>query len=82
MSTGLKFEAIDFDLEYEMSSDAFQWDDRPERSQKDRYIPHLRKLLQISKYQKLKIHDTSNHNNFLNDTEKLIIFLHGKKTYS
>ncbi|CAI2189560.1 7966_t:CDS:2, partial [Funneliformis geosporum] len=26
---------------------AFQWDDRPEREQKDRYIPHLRKIPNI-----------------------------------
>ena len=33
------FEAIDFNLEYETKSNAFQWDDRPEREQKDRYSP-------------------------------------------
>ncbi|CAI2174942.1 14884_t:CDS:2 [Funneliformis geosporum] len=65
MSTGLGFEAIDFNLEHETKSNAFQWDDRPEREQKDRYIPHLRKILQISKYRKLEIYDTTSHINFL-----------------
>jgi hypothetical protein len=78
MSTGLKFEAIDFDLKYETVSNAFQWDDRPERDQKDRYMPHLRKLLQISKYRKLEIYDTSDHNNFLSiSTDILPIRLAG-----
>ncbi|CAI2193731.1 7355_t:CDS:2, partial [Funneliformis geosporum] len=65
MSTGLGFEAIDFNLEHETKSNAFQWDDRPEREQKDRYLPHLRKILQISKYRKLEIYDTTRHINFL-----------------
>lgn len=65
MSTGFEFEAIDFNLEYEAKSDAFQWDDRPEREQKDRYIPHLRKIPQISKYRKLEIYDTTVNSNFL-----------------
>ncbi|PKK76679.1 hypothetical protein RhiirC2_772202 [Rhizophagus irregularis] len=30
--------------EYEMRSDAFQWDDRSKRDQKDRYMPHLRNI--------------------------------------
>ncbi|CAB5369732.1 unnamed protein product [Rhizophagus irregularis] len=65
MSTGLKFEAIDLKLKQETKNNAFQWDDRTEREQKDRYLPHLRKLLQISKYRKLEIYDTTNNNNFL-----------------
>ncbi|CAG8602348.1 40089_t:CDS:2, partial [Gigaspora margarita] len=40
-------------------------DNRPEREQKDRYLTHLRKLLQVSKYRKLKIYDASKNNNFL-----------------
>ncbi|CAB4426209.1 unnamed protein product [Rhizophagus irregularis] len=65
MSTGLKFEAIDLKLKQETKNNAFQWDDSTEREQKDRYLPHLRKLLQISKYRKLEIYDTTNNNNFL-----------------
>ncbi|CAB4485910.1 unnamed protein product [Rhizophagus irregularis] len=35
MSTGLKFEAIDLKLKQETKNNAFQWDDRTEREQKD-----------------------------------------------
>ncbi|KAF0483277.1 crinkler family protein: PROVISIONAL [Gigaspora margarita] len=65
LATGLKLEAIELTIEYEVKCDPFQWDDRPEREQKDRYLTHLRKLLQVSKYRKLEIYDASKNNNFL-----------------
>ncbi|KAF0561607.1 hypothetical protein F8M41_022521 [Gigaspora margarita] len=65
LATGLKLESIELTIEYEVKCDPFQWDDRPEKEQKDRYLTHLRKLLQISKCRKLEIYDASKNNNFL-----------------
>ncbi|CAG8839984.1 37685_t:CDS:2, partial [Gigaspora margarita] len=56
LTTGLMLEVIKLTIEYEV---------KPEREQKDRYLTHFRKLLQISKYKKLEIYNASKNNNFL-----------------
>ncbi|POG63064.1 hypothetical protein GLOIN_2v1484978 [Rhizophagus irregularis DAOM 181602=DAOM 197198] len=50
--------------EYETRSDAFQWDDRSKRDQKDRYMPHQESYSNSPNTGNLR-YDTSNHNNFL-----------------
>ncbi|CAG8613075.1 18011_t:CDS:2 [Rhizophagus irregularis] len=52
------------DVEYETRSDAFQWDDRSKRDQKDRYMPHQESYSNSPNTGNLR-YDTSNHNNFL-----------------
>ncbi|CAG8681573.1 793_t:CDS:2, partial [Gigaspora rosea] len=47
-------------------------DDRPKREQKDRYLTHLRKLFQVSKYRKLEIYDASKNNNFLSMSANIL----------
>ncbi|KAF0533908.1 hypothetical protein F8M41_010347 [Gigaspora margarita] len=71
-ATGLKLEAIDPSFDHEVKCPAFQWDARPERDQKDRYIPHLRNILQISKFRKLEIYDASKNNNFLSMSTNIL----------
>ncbi|CAG8821678.1 2916_t:CDS:1, partial [Dentiscutata erythropus] len=67
-ATSLKLVAIDFIIEYKVKCKAFQWDDRPERDQKDRYLPYLRDTLN-SKYRNFELYDASKNNSFLSMSE-------------
>ncbi|CAG8737782.1 2785_t:CDS:2, partial [Racocetra fulgida] len=70
--TGLKLEAIGVDIGHEVRCDVFGWDDRPEREQCDRYLPHLRKILQISKYRNLEVFDASKKKKFLSMNNEIL----------
>ncbi|CAB4480840.1 unnamed protein product [Rhizophagus irregularis] len=71
------FPTLDLNLEYERIA-AFGWTDAIERSQNDRYTPHLKNILKLDTFRTLGLYDPTGDDSFLStNTDILPIRLTG-----
>ncbi|GBB93325.1 hypothetical protein RclHR1_02150012 [Rhizophagus clarus] len=72
-----QFPTLDLNLEYERIG-AFGWTDAIERSQNDRYTPHLKNILKLDTFRTLGLYDPTGDDSFLStNTDILPIRLTG-----
>ncbi|CAB5371424.1 unnamed protein product [Rhizophagus irregularis] len=73
----IEFPTLDLNLEYERIA-AFGWTDAIERSQNDRYTPHLKNILKLDTFRTLGLYDPTGDDSFLStNTDILPIRLTG-----
>ncbi|GES93802.1 crinkler (CRN) family protein [Rhizophagus clarus] len=73
----IEFPTLDLNLEYERIG-AFGWTDAIERSQNDRYTPHLKNILKLDTFRTLGLYDPTGDDSFLStNTDILPIRLTG-----
>uniref|UniRef100_U9SKI1 Crinkler effector protein N-terminal domain-containing protein n=1 Tax=Rhizophagus irregularis (strain DAOM 181602 / DAOM 197198 / MUCL 43194) TaxID=747089 RepID=U9SKI1_RHIID len=73
----IEFPTLDLNLEYERIA-AFGWTDAIERSQNDRYTPHLKNILKLDTFRTLGLYDPTGDDSFLStNTDILQIRLSG-----